>query len=384
MLHVRIHRSLVLIALALSVAWAGEAIAVSSPEAVVRKLLTGSFIHEDWRSQHGLPGHSVRALLQTRDGYLVLGTDQGLAHFDGTKFTQIILGPAGGGSGPLQVRSLLEDAAGDLWVGTQRGLLRRHGGVFKRYTIADGLPDDLVGPIYQDRRGRLWVSTDGGLAQQQGERFVRVEGSREIFFGMTEDSHGGLWAVNQRVFLLRDGTLASYSLDLSDPRIEARAIQQDERGRIYVATLDSLLRYDPPSLPGLGPPTRRYTRADGLPDRPITQLFLDPEGRLWIGTSGAGLLLLSGDQFSHLTAQEGLPDDMVWAIGSDREGGIAVGTGGGLSLFMTRSMLTHDETPSVWSICGDRDGLWLGTQQGLLRFDHDIRVSMERPAPIAG
>src|SRR4051794_17936054 len=56
-------------------------------------LITGGFVHEDWRPEHGLPGRSVRALAQTRDGFLVIGTDQVLARFDGVAFAVLPLQP---------------------------------------------------------------------------------------------------------------------------------------------------------------------------------------------------------------------------------------------------------------------------------------------------
>ena len=84
------------------------------------------FLRRVWTRENGLPHNTVRALLQTRDGYLWAGTRSGAARFDGQKF--FVLSHT---DFPVMVsdncRVLAEDAAGSLWIGTDQGLLRGQG-----------------------------------------------------------------------------------------------------------------------------------------------------------------------------------------------------------------------------------------------------------------
>ena len=122
-----------------------------------------TYVHRAWTSEEGLPQNSVMTMLQTRDGYLWLGTQEGLARFDGVQFTVFDRGNAEG-LGHHFVRALHEDRQGRLWIATNGGgLSRRTGNTFTTLTEADGLPSDVVYDVHEDGRGRLWVGTRAGL-----------------------------------------------------------------------------------------------------------------------------------------------------------------------------------------------------------------------------
>src|SRR6201996_5787065 len=101
------------------------------------------FGHQAWRTDSGLPQNTVHAILQTRDGYLWLGTDGGLVRFDGVDFVTF------DAENTPQFKSdaiydLLQDGSGALWISTAAGLLRYRNGGFSTYTTAQGLPADSV------------------------------------------------------------------------------------------------------------------------------------------------------------------------------------------------------------------------------------------------
>src|ERR1017187_679316 len=116
-----------------------------------------------WREAEGFAQSRVRAIVQTRDGYIWLGTDGGLVRFNGERFTEFTVQ-----SGDLrdnEVWALQEDEAGSLWIGTYGGgLTRLKDGRFRSFTTADGLPDDVVMGIEKDLAGNLWLKTPQGLA----------------------------------------------------------------------------------------------------------------------------------------------------------------------------------------------------------------------------
>ena len=116
-----------------------------------------------WRESNGLPQSKVRAVVQTRDGYLWLGTDAGLVRFDGVTFTSFTVQ-----TGSLQdneVWSLKEDRAGHLWIGTAAGLTRMKEGRFATLTKSDGIPDDWIRQIDEDRAGNVWIATARGVCR---------------------------------------------------------------------------------------------------------------------------------------------------------------------------------------------------------------------------
>src|SRR4030095_9755685 len=131
-----------------------------APRAKDREV-TGNYLHNQWTTEHGLPQNDVK-VLQTRDGYLWLGTHGGLARFDGLRFTIFDTGNTPS-LRSNRILTLSEDHAGTLWVGTQNGGLTSYSqGTFKTYTTRDGLPDDSVYDVLPDRQGTLWISTPKG------------------------------------------------------------------------------------------------------------------------------------------------------------------------------------------------------------------------------
>ena len=150
----------------------------------------------NWSSRDGLPHDRVRAITRTRDGFLWIGTDGGLARFDGVDFKLYGLQE---GLGAISVFSLLEGRDGTLWIGTQGGGVSamRNGRIEKTYTQQDGLPSAAVIALAEDDAGRIWVSTISGFRYLDHDRFVVVPGSpyggAMTLSGMFRDSSGTLW-----------------------------------------------------------------------------------------------------------------------------------------------------------------------------------------------
>src|SRR2546423_3877117 len=128
------------------------AISVWQPASLAQVPPTG-YLHNAWTTEKGLPQNDVTQLIQTRDGYIWLGTNGGLVRFDGIRFTIF-----DSGNTPelrsSRILSLREDRDGVLWIGTQNGGLTSYRwGKFKNYGIKEGLPDESVFSIEADRSG---------------------------------------------------------------------------------------------------------------------------------------------------------------------------------------------------------------------------------------
>ncbi len=136
----------------------------------------GHYGHQVWRTDSGLPQNTVHTVLQTRDGYIWLGTEGGLVRFDGIDFVTFDAENTPQLASDI-VYDLFEDASGTLWTSTAAGLVSYTGGAFHAYTTAQGLPADTVWFSYQDRRHRLWAITSAGPAFFNGKSFAPVAGA---------------------------------------------------------------------------------------------------------------------------------------------------------------------------------------------------------------
>ena len=121
----------------------------------------GQFMRTIWESGTGLPQNSVQAMLQTRDGYVWLGTEEGLVRFDGERFE--VFNRTNTPELPGQdVKSLFEAPDGSLWIGMVGGLARLKDGHFTAYSLAHGLSHDWISAVTGDRAGNIWLGTFGG------------------------------------------------------------------------------------------------------------------------------------------------------------------------------------------------------------------------------
>ena len=129
------------------------------------------FNRQAWVLENGLPQKTVQALAQTPDGFLWVGTEAGLARFDGSGFE--VFGrtstPALPGS---DVRSLLTAPDGALWIPTGEGLARWKNGMVAAFTTRNGLPSNDVRALSLDARGLVVASTAGGDAVIEGAQAV--------------------------------------------------------------------------------------------------------------------------------------------------------------------------------------------------------------------
>src|SRR5271157_2866494 len=374
------------------------------------------YAHEVWQTEQGLPQNTIMSTVQTRDGYIWLGTELGLVRFDGVRFTVFDEGNTPEIKSNI-VKALVEDHQGRLWIGTQGGgLAFLQDGKFTSYTSANGLSNDSVLSLYEDRRGNLWIGTDGGgLDRFKDGRFTvyttKVGLANDAVFSITEDRQGSLWiGTHAGLNRLKDGVFTTYTAKDGLKNAYVKSVREDRQGRLWVATIGGGLSWLD------GSRFRTYTTQDGLSSNEVCALYEDSEGSLWIGTSG-GLDRFKGGRFESYASKQGLSNDLVWSILEDREGSLWIGTGSGglnrlqdgrFTTFSSQEGLSKDlalpvyegQDGSLWvgtagaglnrikdgkittytskdglsddfvfSIAGDGDGnLWIGTRKGLDRF----------------
>ena len=360
-----------------------------------------------WGEEDGLPQASVQALTQTKAGYIWIGTRDGLARFDGTKFT-IYRSDDHPGLLSDDIRSLYEDNLGRLWVGTfNGGVSCFENGAFRAYSAAEGLRSKGVLSIYQDYYGNLWFGTWRGIAKFNRGRFdyySEAEGVQgKSAWSFAEDANHLLWAATERALHTFQDSQFRVQQEISGfPFHDIRKIHIDRQGAYWVGTLNGLIRIAKGK-------ERVFTTADGLADNRvrtmaedkegnlwvatwdglsriqgehvssstaksgerlsavIDALLVDSDGSLWMGLRGGGLGRLRDAKFSNFTTQEGLPSKLPRCVFQSGDGAIWVGTdGGGLARMKGESVLQITKSnglPSnfVASLAEGEDGtIWAG------------------------
>src|SRR6476659_1676950 len=119
-----------------------------------------------WTQEHGLPQDTIRAITQTPDGNLWLGTDEGLARFDGYEFA--IFNKDQGELPGNSVTALAAAPDGTLWIGTTGGVTSYKDRTFHTYTAKNGLADDGVAALMVDQAGTVWIVAGIHLSRFQG------------------------------------------------------------------------------------------------------------------------------------------------------------------------------------------------------------------------
>ena len=334
----------------------------------------GEFGNQVWLTENGLPQNTVQAITQTRDGYLWIGTQEGLARFNGTGFT-IFDKENTPQLKSNDIRALLQDRNGSLWISTSYGLLKFQNGTFKLLTTADGLPDNNTGALTEGADGSIWIATESGLARYLYDSIVtspKVAGDIQTLY---TDQHGVVWigTANGVLSLKGDVVVDTKPIpDLSGRSVSA--IVQDPSGRIWYGTDNGLVGYDQGQLIS-------YSATNGLPDSRVNSLTTDKEGCLWVGTAG-GLARIRFSDKAVVTVAQGLSSNLILSAFEDREGSLWVGTeSGGLNLlrdrkistFTTKDGLTSDLVKAIYQ---DKKGeLWIGTNGGGLSLFKDGKVT---------
>jgi ligand-binding sensor domain-containing protein len=329
-----------------------------------------------WRSEHGLPGNTIQSLLHTRDGYLWVGTREGLARFDGVRFTTY--GAQGGGVAESEIWALAPGRDGSVWFATYgNGLGRWKDGAVQQYTKGDGLMSDFVAALCEDPEGGLWIGTDGGVSHLSDGRFTNYTVEDGLYAkaasALACEVDGTVWigssgstAIGGALQVLRAGRLGPVLMsgpEFGGPRSIARA----RDGALWVGTSTGVYR-----LKSIEDPLRAERERVGA--GPSNKVHIDPHGTVWVGNGLSLYRHLGGALVPNDTAIAGTQKQNVTAFTSDDEGNLWLGHGGlGLVRLRQSQFVTYGPSDGiagtyVASVLQDRGGtLWLGTANGLTR-----------------
>ena len=378
------------------------------------------YVRNTWSIEQGLPQISALAITQDRQGYLWVGTQAGLARFDGVRFTAYNPENTPGLAG-IWINDLHVDPGNRLWVSTYRGLTLHEGGRFRIIPVVGaepGAPFDtrdieplasgrimvaapdgvyeatdaglvlrhrLAHPanVLMAREDELWVGSRGRVYRITGDTTVVMplpEGDADTVVTKLEESQGRLWAGTSAGLFYRQGNTwlrHEGGAPLATSPIES--MLEDADGNLWVGMVQDLARLQSGRLkelvasPGAGPSVRA--------------MFEDREGNLWLGSQWEGLTRMWNGWTRRYGPREGLEDSTLWSVARGPDGRIWAGTNSGLSVMQDgrfRQVVAGADLPhpNAYTLLPEADAVWIGTRRGVAVLRGDRLETPEMLAPM--
>ena len=334
-------------------------------------------------SYKGLSNGSVHCMYQDSDGYLWIGTQDGLNCFDGYNFT--VFRNRENDSLSLSdsfILSITEDSSGNLWIGARNGLncLNRKTGLVKRYYEAEGekhIFQNSYTSLVTGKDKRIWFEHLGHVIyfNPATDKLVKLEIPLNPVAMPVADREGNIWicTLSGRIFRVGDDlSLTRYEFQTdfkTDIRTSSIACI-NSKGILYLASGNEIVLFD----------TQTGKRLEGKIDLPniIQNMSGDSKGNVWVSSS-EGLYSVDGFKFEFITNDESdhrsIPPGAVLCSYEDRDGNLWVGTGTvGVSVYqpaqaafkLLRSSIYNDAVSSAFQ--DNRGVLWIGTSSALFRY----------------
>lgn len=392
-----------------SVRWllGGVLLALALPVAALDPNQRFHHYHLDrWDAADGQPLATITAITQDPTGYLWLGTQNGLARFDGVRFTVYRRDQHPGLAGNI-IQGLAVARDGRLWIATSQGLSTLQHGEFRSIAAPDpaalSIPALVLAPdasllvasaagllrvegmslrpalagaearravrsLLRDR-DTVWAGAAGGVLEWRGGQATwhALPASRDaaaMQVSALAHHHGRLMVGTQRGLWRFEGGRFTPLPEFRDRPIEA--LLEDRAENLWVATNSGLFRLREGLL------TERITDETVLNNQWNRALFEDRDGHLWLGAQAGGLVRVSDGRASLIGELDGLPTPAItWAVAPARDGGLWIGTADGVSRYrdgrvaraVAGSALRGRVVPALLE--DSRGRLWIGSTSGL-------------------
>ena len=341
----------------------------------------------------------IRCLFRDRFGQIWMGTyGDGLYCLSESNFTTIQLGYP---EAPKQVNVVLEDKAGNFWIGTLNGLytvtrfVPEHFGytytigkpilmpAVRAWNTTNGLPADEITALFEDKRHNVWVGTKtNGVALINAKRdsVKAVELSDLVLSksinAITEDKQGYVWiATTDGAFRYdaKTGQSRSYTTRNGLAHNNISDIYPDRHGRLWFITHTNRLCV----FNGKGFEVVKVSEAGEVPN--VNCIVEDMAGNLWIGTDGMGLYKYNGNTFKNYNEQDGLLSNYVYFLTPDRYDNIWLAHRKGFTRYITKTdkfipypnktQFQYEENPLYSAYMDKKGNIWYGSEQGAIRYN---------------
>lgn len=388
------------------------------------------YVFYAYRHGEGLNNLSIHKIRQDAQGFLWIGTENGVYRFSGANFQRL---GSEVGLTEDEVTDLYIDPSGTVWVATEENLYRWTGAQFvpllstnrKTPVLSDNnlaslnathllivsqgklllaeTPDqgkhwitrpffsadqihrqpnlEKLHSIYVTSHGEFWMGCANAICRYSQEQVSTWNEANHIpqerWVAFLESRSGSIWAQGAH-HLLELAAGAPAFIDRTYAGLQKNAIYsfqplaEDKQGNLIASGDDSLLRWDGKTWHNIG-------RSNGLDSGHTTAFFFDRSGDLWIGSAGRGLFhWISYNNWESWTTQQNLPNDLIWSVHPGRDQRIYIGTGSGLSLLDRNDhRITYSNEAAsgmdgqISSFAEDKQhNIWAGTFSGsLIRID---------------
>ncbi len=382
---------------------------------------------DTWTTANGLPQNTVTGVVQTPDGYLWLSTFDGLARFDGVRFTIFDKGNTKGIHNNRFSR-LFVDKEGVIWATTENGAVTVYrNGVFSSHHPPDALSGSVS--IVSDADGNALIETNVGYYSLKDGNFIPTEDKKEPNIKQLYGTNSGAkWIIRaDGTSRLKNGQTTNYSLALPPEYLNQNANFQyleDSQGAFWLATNDKIYRLadgrvttftknEIPALNELTPfvilndaegsvwfvlgvtdttrkldwqfvrfKAEKFTSYNLGKSLNATQGTTDREGNFWLATT-AGFRRLRPQLISTLSAKDGLVSNEVYPLLQTNKGDIFIGLAQGLNIYRDGKIInpglkyTGNLPLNMRGLWEDEQGqIWLGYQGegGFWRFEESSSV----------
>ncbi|WP_338769812.1 two-component regulator propeller domain-containing protein [Bernardetia sp. ABR2-2B] len=382
------------------------------------------YIFRKWTTEEGLPSNAILDVIQDQKGYIWIATHDGLARFDGAKFTSYTVRNT-----PIirshAIRSLLSDSKGNVWIGTQRGLLKYENNQLTVPIELSIINEYSIEVIYEDKKGTIWIGTSsngvfsykdgqlrplkelrlhlqgaiyfilekdnslyfasqrGDIVRYQNEKITRIvdfEQTRGISFA--KNINKNLWVgTDKGLRLLRGDSLANSPYPKINAIKDAYDILEDTNGFFWIASENGLYRFNKKTNS-----LENYNEKQGLASNILQKLLVDKEGNIWIGMFRGGLVQVLDGSFVNISPSEGLCSNVIYSIIQfTPEKYLVAGESDSISIVYgntVRNAKLPLQLPSqrVRHMLFDRDSsLWISTYGGLVKITRENEHKIYAP-----
>ena len=298
------------------------------------------------------------------------------------------------------VETILQDSNGYMWIGTNDGLNKYNGYSFKKYEhdIYDKntISSNYIVDIVEDNDGYIWVSTTNGLN--------KINPKNDNIINYFSTSKGGnlsnnriceiLVRKNNDILVTTSDGLNLYNKDTDSferilagkddlPSQYIHSIEEDYYGNIWLGTQSGLVKLDK-NLTKIQEFTNKTI--DSISDNPIYRVYSDGSDNIWVATLGSGLININSKTnnikvYKNSNSEKSLPNDVVRDILRDSNGNLWITTQGGICKynekddnFTTYKNKIYDQNSLIddkaYCMLEDKSGLiWVGTYKGISLFD---------------
>jgi signal transduction histidine kinase/ligand-binding sensor domain-containing protein len=325
----------------------------------------------------------ILALTKDRAGNVWVGTNHGLVRITPALAvsTELINHKSEADHNlDAQVTAIYEDRDGNIWYGGPHGIERLRDGMFTAYSSGQGLPSENNGPVYIDSEDRTWFApSSGGLywLKQRHVGRVTVAGlDKDVIYSISGGS-GEIWVGRQHggltVLTSKDGSLAARTYRESDELAQnsVYSVHRNRDGTVWAGTLSAGI-----SKLSNGAFTN-YSVANGPASSSVFSIVEGFNGTMWFATP-SGLASFAQGRWKNYAVSEGLPSANVRSIFEDSKHVLWIATSGGLAFIASGRVdvprsLSDSLREEIVGVAEDKQGsLWIATS------DHVLQVSRDR------